>query len=390
VNASKNLATAILAMSILSAAAADAQPGTRNGSGGGGGNSWETPILSFSADQAAYLAGERALLSWASANTRSCEASGDWSGRVATEGTYRTPPLEGPATFTLTCTARGNISVQDTLRLDVLGIEETAALEPETLPEPEPQSDPEPEPAPVPVVRLDAASEAVDSGDSTTLTWSSDHADTCSASGDWSGGKAISGSQLVGPLSADAQYVLSCTGAGGSASATVAVQVNALPPTLSFSSSEASVRSGDFATLTWTSSHTEKCSASGGWSGARPTSGSEVVGPLQQGTTFSLTCSGEGGSVLDMLTVNLVSPVTVSWVAPTENVDGSPLTQLAGYRLYVGQISGLYTETIPLSDPSATTYALDLESGSYYLAMTAIDASGNESAYSNEIARTAP
>jgi hypothetical protein len=395
---SKNLATAIFAASILAAASADARPG--NGQGGGGGNSWDTPVLSFSADKAEYLAGESALLSWASANTRSCEASGDWSGKLATEGSYRTPPLEGPATFTLTCTARGNNSVTETLWLSVLGIEEPAEPEPEpvleTAPEPEPEPLPEPEPepapepAPVPTVNLAAANDAVDSGTGTTLTWSSEHADTCSASGDWSGSKAVADSEAIGPLTADARFVLSCSGAGGSASAAVEVAVNALPPTLTFSVSEASVDSGGYATLSWSSSHAEECSASGGWSGTRATSGSEAVGPLQQGTTFSLACSGAGGNVLDMLTITVVSPVSVSWVAPTENVDGTPLTKLAGYRLYVGQISGAYTDSISLSDPSATSHVLDLQTGSYYLAMTAIDGDGNESAFSNEIERTAP
>ena len=37
---------------------------------------------------------------------------------------------------------------------------------------------------------------------------------------------------------------------------------------------------------------------------------------------------------------------------------------------------------------AANSHTLELPSGDYYLAMTAIDAQGNESAYSNEIVRT--
>lgn len=89
----------------------------------------------------------------------------------------------------------------------------------------------------------------------------------------------------------------------------------------------------------------------------------------------------------------LIDPMhaRLNWVAPTENVDGTPLTDLAGFKLYVGATSRTYDETIDLPDPDLTTYDYDgsaREPGDYFFALTAYDAEGNESAYSNEVNKT--
>lgn len=54
-----------------------------------------------------------------------------------------------------------------------------------------------------------------------TLTWSSTGAATCSASGSWTGGKALSGSQTITNLTATASYRLDCKAADSPGSATV-------------------------------------------------------------------------------------------------------------------------------------------------------------------------
>ena len=90
-----------------------------------------------------------------------------------------------------------------------------------------------------------------------------------------------------------------------------------------------------------------------------------------------------------MLTVSVVSAVSLNWQAPTENVDGSSLTDLAGYRIYYGSGSRDYSDMIDVTNASAVTETLDLVSGDYYVAMTALDQDGNESAYSNEVLKTA-
>jgi hypothetical protein len=80
---------------------------------------------------------------------------------------------------------------------------------------------------PAPVVDLDAASTMVDRGDSTTLTWNAAGATQCAASGGWTGSRALSGNEAVGPISARTIFRLSCTGDGGTTEVTVTVDVSA-------------------------------------------------------------------------------------------------------------------------------------------------------------------
>ena len=70
-------------------------------------------------------------------------------------------------------------------------------------------------------------------------------------------------------------------------------------------------------------------------------------------------------------------------------MDGTPLTDLAAYRIYYGSGSRSYDDFLDVTDPTATSYAVDVISGTYYVAMTAIDVDGNESAYSIEVIKTA-
>lgn len=82
--------------------------------------------------------------------------------------------------------------------------------------------------------------------------------------------------------------------------------------------------------------------------------------------------------------------VTLQWQPPTENVDGTPLTNLAGYRIYVGTESRTYTHReIELDNPGLTTYVIEnLSPGTYYVAATALNSAGVQSFFSDELAVT--
>lgn len=69
-------------------------------------------------------------------------------------------------------------------------------------------------------------------GGTVVLTWDVENANTCTASGDWSGSKSVSGSEIVGPLVTDATFILNCTGAEGGASGSVTVLVGDNGPRL--------------------------------------------------------------------------------------------------------------------------------------------------------------
>lgn len=65
----------------------------------------------------------------------------------------------------------------------------------------------------------------IDYNTSATLTWTSANVTSCDASGDWSGGKATSGSESTGNLTSAKTYTITCAGPGGTASNSVTVNV---------------------------------------------------------------------------------------------------------------------------------------------------------------------
>ncbi len=80
--------------------------------------------------------------------------------------------------------------------------------------------------------------------------------------------------------------------------------------------------------------------------------------------------------------------VTLSWTPPTENDDGTPLLNLAGYNIYYGVSRGNYPNRINIDNPGLTTYLVDnLVPDIYYFTTTAINDIGVESNFSNEIER---
>lgn len=86
-----------------------------------------------------------------------------------------------------------------------------------------------------------------------------------------------------------------------------------------------------------------------------------------------------------------VGSVTLSWAAPTENEDGTPLTDLDGYRLYWGTTPGSYPNTVTIDNPSVTTYLVDnLAPGTYEFVATSFNTTGVESDYSSPIVKTVP
>src|SRR5262249_22405815 len=132
---------------------------------------------------------------------------------------------------------------------------------------------------------------------------------------------------------------------------------------------------------------TTSCTASGAWSGALATSGTQSVGPISADSTYSLTCAGAGGNAVAMTTVTLRQAV-LSWTAPTKNTDGSSLTNLSGYKIYYGTSSKNYTQSVSVSGGSTTSYTIAWAPGTYYSAMPAVDSSGGESAKTNEVSKT--
>jgi mannan endo-1,4-beta-mannosidase len=78
-------------------------------------------------------------------------------------------------------------------------------------------------------------------------------------------------------------------------------------PTVSLSATPASISSGGSATLVWSTNNASSCAASGGWSGSMSTRGSQSIEDITATKTYTLACSGAGGSASQSATVAVTS-----------------------------------------------------------------------------------
>ncbi len=314
-----------------------------------------------------------------------------------------------------------------------------SASEVQTLMNSSGSTNPPPSTPPATVSLLSSPS-TISAGGSSTLTWTSTDATSCTASGGWSGTKAVSGNQTVTP-SSSTTYTLTCTGAGGSGSASATVTVSPVSPhqdttaptvpaglngtatansisltwtastddvgvtgykvyrngvqigtaatpaytdaglasgttytyvvaaydaagntsaqsspksiatassttppapTVALVAAPTSITSGQSSALSWASTNATSCTASGGWSGTKATSGNQTVTPSSS-TTYTLTCTGAGGSGSASATTTVTAaPPPPSGTMPTGKIlwdwqigasDDSKITMPAGLRL---------------------------------------------------------
>ena len=316
-----------------------------------------------------------ATLSWTSINTTARTASNGWSGSKSTSGSESTGNLTSSKIYTLIGTGPGG-SVADSVTVNVGG---------------------------APTLTFTADSTSIPYNTGTTLRWSSANTVSCTASGAWSGGKSLSGSEGTGNLTSSKTYNLTCSNVGGSVTKSVTVSVSVpppgnftltrgsvscnsvplswtaasgaqayrilrgsprvdispyqpytaqnfsdtsvsqnttypyqieaynsggtnrsntinvttpyCPPTINLSANPTDIFQGQSVTLSWTSAYVTSCTASGGWSGSKPLNGSQVVVPLPPPqVTYTLTCSGPGGSASDSATIN-ISPLDLpDWI----------------------------------------------------------------------------
>jgi hypothetical protein len=179
-----------------------------------------------------------------------------------------------------------------------------------------------------PMVTFSAQPSTIQQGESSNLVWSSENVTTCSALGDWNGGRDLSGSQAVSP-SENATYVLSCTGPGGGVSRTATVTVipneepEPDPPTLTINTNPSTIQEGQATMVSWSSQNTTGCTASNDWGGDKPTSGQQAMQPSSD-ATYTLTCSGPGGNITRSASVDVIPNPQPEPDPPTLTILSSP------------------------------------------------------------------
>lgn len=145
-------------------------------------------------------------------------------------------------------------------------------------------------------------------------------------------------------------------------------------PTVTLTISPLSGQTPAAATLTWSSTGAASCTASGSWAGTKATSGTQALTGITADATYTLKCDS----------AVTAGKATLSWTPPTQNTDGTPLTNLAGYRILWGTSATALSNVVEVPGAAVTTHVIDnLTSGTKYFAVRSYNAAGAESVNSN-------
>jgi len=269
---------------------------------GPGGNSTESititvthspPMVEIFAEPETITLGESTTLTWNSADADTCVIEPDIY-EVDPNGTLFVEPTETTA-YTIVATGPGGTAT-DEVTVTVRNPEPTVefSVEPETL-----------------IL-----------GESTTLTWSSEYADTCVIEPDI-GSVELNGSILVAPTQTTT-FTITATGSGGATTRDVLVTVTN-PPTVNLTVYPGTILRGGNALLSWISQHANSCTIEPDIGGVDP-SGNLAVSP-DATTTYTITATGPGGTATDSAVLTVLYPPSIAITAtPSEIILGEPST----------------------------------------------------------------
>ncbi len=373
------------------------------GGGGGGGSSSgggttptapvvPAPTLMLTASAPSVTQGGNASITWSTTNADSCAANDAWTGTQSTSGSQQFTNLAATSTFSLSCSGAGG-SINQSVVVAVV---------------------PPPVPADVtaPVISNTAPSGTLAAGTTnaslsvtTNENASCRYANTSIAYASMNAFPTTGGTSHTAAISGLTNttiytYFVACRDTAGNTSANTAITFGvatpATPaPTVTISTNPISVTFGGSTILTWASTNASSCSASGGWTGTKATSGTQTFSNLSVNQTYTLQCSGTGGSATQSASVAVTgsAPDTTAPTAPS-GLSGSAISQtqisltwtastdavgVTGYRVLRGATQ--------VGTPSGTSYS---DSGltaatQYTYTVKAIDAAGNLSNASNAV-----
>lgn len=256
--------------------------GSGSSSGNGTRDATGPEVTQLAATPNRLAPGAATTLAWASNNASTCQAEGSlpgWSGVKATTGSeVLRPSPAGTYEARLACSDARGRSDSASITITVSG-------------------------AAVDVLTFSASPSNLLTGGSTTLSWTSSNALSCSGSGTLPGwaasSKAVNGSQALSGLAAGSYTAtLACIDdEGRSDSLTLTVGVTSVPPSISidsFAADPSVLDLGGSTTLSWTSTGASSCLAQGdlpGWTGTQLADGTKTLKLDAPGAyTASLVC----------------------------------------------------------------------------------------------------
>ncbi len=166
-----------------------------NISTGGGGGFGNMPMVSVIASPFTVPSGGSSTISWTSTNTKSCDAgTGNGTG---VSGSFDTGALTAGTSYTITCKGpNGQNSATAYVNLNIGNIVIPVST--------------------YPTVSVTASPSTVNSGETSTISWTSTNANTCNAGA--GNGTGTTGSFTTKPITKNTSYTVTCTGDSGEGS----------------------------------------------------------------------------------------------------------------------------------------------------------------------------
>ncbi|MFZ2149977.1 MAG: hypothetical protein WAV15_02355 [Minisyncoccia bacterium] len=267
------------------------------------------PTVSIRADDTRIDEGDETTIHWSSSRADYCTASegrNGWAGNQNRSGDFDTDDLTRDTTYRITCYNQfGSATDSVTVRID----------------EDNNNND-------EPTVNIYANPSSVISGGSSTITWTSQDADSCRSTGgtgNWSSSnRGRSGTFYANSLTRDTTFNITCKNDEGSSSDSATVRVvnvvNNTQPTVLIYADSTNISYNSATFIRWSTANATSCFASGGslgWPGTKSIGpGSFYTGSLTSSRTYTITCSSGSGSATDSVTVN-VRPRTITTTRPS-------------------------------------------------------------------------
>jgi len=130
------------------------------------------------------------------------------------------------------------------------------------------------------------------------------------------------------------------------------------------------------------------CGGDGDSSSGQDPSSSTTASSIPSSSTSSSSSNASSSSSSSSSSASSGS-VTLTWIEPTTNTNGTALTDLAGYTIEYGTSAAELDEVANIDGPSTTTYTVSgLAAGTWYFAISANASDGTQSGLSGVVNAT--
>lgn len=180
---------------------------------------------------------------------------------------------------------------------------------------------------------LSANPTAIANGQTTTLTWTTNHATSASIDQGVGAVTPTAGGSIIVSPTVNTTYTITAAGPNGPATAQASVVVHPNPAS-TLSASPTSITQGASSTLSWTSSNATSASIDNGVGAVTPVAGGSVNVTPSNTTTYTLTVNGPGGQHQSQATVTVTAAVFAQTIQITGTgpVNLRSLANTAGYN----------------------------------------------------------